>query len=338
MRPILRTLSGTAAALTALAANAALEAGEWQIASARRYGHVGRGGSSSLPTAPFSGSTGCNRFQGSGVVDGGALVIDSPPVTTLMACPDAALTAQDDRIVALFAGRASLAFDPFADRVTLTRSDTTLTLVPAGTAAAEPPGPADPLPPDPILPDPSLPGPLSLADAPFVTVFGVSDRLNIHAAPGTASEVVAKAPSGTLFRNKGCQTGEAHDWCNIVSLDASGTEGWAAADYLEPAAAATRAGAGVFDRIGSLACTDGGAATKCDAGVAYDPDGTTVVAVFRPDGVQRLFTFVDGSFAFADTSQAGGGFDATATRAEDVTSVSIEGERYDIPDDLVSGQ
>lgn len=180
--------------------------------------------------------------------------------------------------------------------------------------------------------------PGALAVAAFVTVTGVSDRLNIHAEPGVSSKVVSKAYAGTLFRNGGCQPGAAHDWCNVVYLDASGIEGWAAAEFLEPAAAAIRAGRGVYDQIGTLDCHDApdAPASKCDYGVARDADGTAVVAVFRPDGAQRLLTFLDGGFVVADTSAAAGGADASAAREGEATIVTVGAERYEIPDFLLS--
>lgn len=335
MRPVLCKLTAAAAAATALLAGGPLAAGEWRIASLDGAPTEGDARIAFAPDGSFAGSTGCNLFQGAGRIAQGRLVIDGPVATTRMACPGAALTRQEDGILGLLGGEVDLAFDPFADTLVLSRGATRVALTAAGAAPAQPPMPEAS--PGPDTPEPQA---MPLAEAGFVNVFGVSDRLNIHAEPSVSSPVVGKAPAGTLFRSKGCQAGDAHDWCNVVHLDASGLEGWAAAEYLEPAVAAIRAGQGVFDQIGTLACTDapGAPGAKCDYGVARDPDGTAVVAVFRSDGRPRLLTFVDGVFSFADSSEAGGGFDAAGTRAGESTIVTVDGERYEVPDYLLSGE
>ena len=100
--------------------------------------------------------------------------------------------------------------------------------------------------------------------------------------------MIGRVEAGTLLRNLGCREGGGRDWCNIEYVDASGTQGWAAAEYLEPASASIRAGQGIYDQIGRLGCVDvaGGAATECEYGVARDRDGTAVVTVFRGDRTQ----------------------------------------------------
>lgn len=313
----------------------ALNAAEWQITSVNGVATQGEAWISFTPDGAFGGSTGCNRFQGAGRVDEGSLLVEGPVAATQMACPGDELSRQEDGIFGLLVGSVDVFFDPFAERMTLVQGAATAELISTSAAPIANSPPAEPAPPEPAQPEPP-----ALATASFVNVYGVSDRLNIHSEPSVSSPVVGKAEAGTMFRNKGCEPGEAHDWCNVVYLDASGIEGWAAAEFLEPAVAATRAGAGVFDRIGTLDCTDSpnGAVEKCDFGIALDADGTAVVAVFRNDGLQRLLTFVGGTFAFTDTSEAAGGFDAAATRDGEHTIVVVEGERYEIEDSILTGR
>ncbi|MDN2566295.1 META domain-containing protein [Aquibium sp. A9E412] len=75
-----------------------------------------------------SGSTGCNRFSGGGRLDGTALVIDQPMATTRMACADAAVNAQERRILDALQGRLAVAYDPFAGTLALTSEATGTTL------------------------------------------------------------------------------------------------------------------------------------------------------------------------------------------------------------------
>jgi len=76
----------------------------------------------------ISGTTGCNRFNGRGAMDDGALVIDGPLATTRMACPGEAMTMQEDRILAALQGRLSIAFDPFSQSLQLVNEDAGVTL------------------------------------------------------------------------------------------------------------------------------------------------------------------------------------------------------------------
>lgn len=330
MKDIVRGKAAAASAGIVLALSAPAMAGEWQIVSVNGNAVAGEARVTFNADGTFGGSTGCNRFQGAGRIEAGAMVVSGPLAVTQMACPGDAMTRQDDAIVALFADTLSLAFDPFSETMTLARPDHQIMLAPPGAAVA-PEAPPEP------APKPA-PEPLALTDATFVNVFGISDRLRIHSAPGADASVVGRVEAGTLLRNKGCQTGSAHDWCNVVFLDASRTEGWAAAEYLEPASAALRAGQRVFDEIGTLTCmeTEGGAATECDFGIARDRDGTAVLTVFRADGGERVLTFQNGAFAFADTSEAGGGFDAAAEVDGDLIIVSVGGETYRVRTSLFS--
>lgn len=329
MRSFARTSkSFVAVVAVALLATSAANAAEWLIASVDGVATEGDARIAFNRDGTFGGSTGCNRFQGSGTFEDGQLVIDAPVATTKMACPGNALTRQDDTIVALFDGAIDVDFDPFGDRMTFSRIGTAVALDLAGDAYAPDTGPHQP----------SEPEQISLSSAAFVNVFGLSGHLNIHAEPNVSSRVVGKASAGILFRSNGCEQGQAHDWCNVVFLDASGVQGWAAAEYLEPATADIRAGEGIFDQIGKLSCaeTEDDPQTECDFGIARDPNGTAVVSVFRPDGFQRFLTFRNGAFAFTDSSQAGGGFDAAGSHQGDRTIVVIDGERYDVPDSLLS--
>lgn len=76
----------------------------------------------------ISGSTGCNRFNGRGVMDGETLVIEGPLATTRMACPGEALTMQEDRILAALQGTLNVTFDPFSRALQLVSESAGVTL------------------------------------------------------------------------------------------------------------------------------------------------------------------------------------------------------------------
>jgi hypothetical protein len=274
----------------------------------------------------LSGSTGCNRFTGSGRIEGGALRVDAPLATTRMACPGEGLSAQEDAVLGVLRGTVLLAFDPFSGRLDLIGGETALGLVPAAGVDNEPPVPQDADGPRAQTRPPGLPM------AGYVNVFGLSGHLNIRAAPSTGAPVAARALAGTLLRNRGCREAEGRTWCEVELLDTAGTTGWAAAEYLEPAPAGLRAGQGLFDEIGRIRCTLADAPEgDCEAGVARDPDGSAVVVVYRTGGAERFLSFDRDTFVAADASQAGGGFDAAASREGDAVVVTVDGERFVIP-------
>lgn len=332
----LRLSRSTAAAIAVMVGtSSAALAADWTFETVNGAPAQGAAFVSFNPDGTFGGSTGCNRFQGAGRVADGMLVVEGPVAMTQMACPGDALTAQDDTIAALFTAPTTIAFDPFNELVILLRDGLSATLSKAGAVHLP-----EPVPPAPEEPEAAAPAPLTLSDSTYVNVFGISDQLRIHTEPDVSSKVIGRVEAGTLLRNLGCREGGGRDWCNIEYVDASGTQGWAAAEYLEPASASIRAGQGIYDQIGRLGCVDvaGGAAAECEYGVARDRDGTAVVTVFRGDRTQRFFTFLQGEFAFADTSEAGGGFDAVGTRSGEVVSVTVGGERYDVPIDVLSAE
>lgn len=81
-----------------------------------------------LDDGGISGSTGCNRFNVSAVVESGTLRIEGPIATTRMACPGAGLTDQEDRILEALQGELLIRFDPFASALELSNDDITIRL------------------------------------------------------------------------------------------------------------------------------------------------------------------------------------------------------------------
>ncbi|EAU47300.1 hypothetical protein R2601_20851 [Salipiger bermudensis HTCC2601] len=184
-----------------------------------------------------------------------------------MACP-APLSEQEARLLELLGGEVVV--EPEGDGFRLLGGGVTATLV-----AQEP------------APD--------LGEASYVIVTGVDAALNIRAEPGTQSGVRARASLGRVMQSEGCEDRPDRLWCRVRFLDSSGTEGWAAADYLTVATAMRRAAAELFDEIGRLDCQPfGGAADRCEFGVARDAGVTGAMLVYLPDN-HRLLLSYDGS-------------------------------------------
>lgn len=272
----------------------------------------------------FSGSTGCNIFQGQARVDGAALIIEGPVATTRMACPGNALTRQDDAIIGVFDGPVELSFDPFSSLLRLGNGATELVLSPGDHIANE--GPA--------VPEPHA-GLGRPSGAPaYLNPFGLTQDMAIHAGPDAQSDVVGASFSGQVLRNDGCQD----DWCKVTTLDGLIT-GWVERRLLEASDTALRAGQGAFDATGRVSCraNAGSQVVQCAFGVARDDGGNATVSVTRPHGLPRVLFFADGAFLGADTSEADGGHEVSATLQGDVILIYVNDERYDIPKVLLWG-
>ena len=102
---------------------------------------------------------------------------------------------------------------------------------------------------------------------------------------------------------------------------------------------AERAGMGQADATGRIPCAQyaGQPTRQCDFRVAREGNGTATVVVTKPDGVTRALFFEDGRFLSADTSQADGYPEYSATRSGDMSIVRVGEERYEIPDAVIFG-
>ncbi|WP_172295351.1 META domain-containing protein [Pseudoruegeria sp. HB172150] len=290
---------------------------EWRIVAVDGFEALGEPEIRFDPDGTITGSTGCNEFVGRGRTEATSLVIDGNLALTRKACTDLALTRQEATIGTLLQGSIELAFDPFGTTMTLSRDGTSLALVTGD---------------DPVRSDPSERTAMPLAfNAPYLNVQGLRGNLNLRNAPSTEGEVVAKITVGTMLSNQGCQQGAEHDWCEVQTLDETPTQGWAAAEYLQPVSAERRADEGLFDRTGRLSCKLGGnnEPLDCDYGVATDRD-LAVLTVYLPSGSARVMFFADGGFAYH------GSANATVETVEDIVRVSIGDERYEIPVSEVS--
>lgn len=111
---------------------------------------------------------------------------------------------------------------------------------------------------------------------------------------------------------------------------------------LTPAAGVSsseRAGAGQFDATGRIACAQvtGQPTGQCEFGVAREGNGNATVIVTMLDGRKRAIFFQNGAPVGADTSQADGYGEFSATKESDLNFIRVGDERYEIPDAVVFG-
>lgn len=264
----------------------------------------------------FSGSTGCNSFTGTAFFADGFLLVDEPVATTRMACPGEDVTAQEDTVLRILKGAVDVAFNPVTGAMTLSKGADKIALSPGSFDNKTPEAEPEP----------------ALFNAGYVNVFGLSGPLNIRSEPTTEAKVVTRVLAGTLLRNDGCESRPDRGWCRIEFIDASGREGWAAAEYLQPAPALVRAKEGVFDRIGTVSCSfpGTGAAEQCDFGLARDGAHSAALVIYKPDGAAPLLSFVEGGFSSA-TEDGNAIAGITETVNDGMIQLSFAGERYEVP-------
>jgi hypothetical protein len=130
-----------------------------------------------------------------------------------------------------------------------------------------------------------------------------------------------------------------------------GPRGYVSAEYLKPAVSpdgsvatgtddsALRAGQGIFDATGYVSCAQyvGQTMSQCEFGVARAGGGYATVVIKKPEGRTRAIFFRMGKPVGADTSQADGYPEFSATREKDLHLIRIGNERYEIPDAVILG-
>lgn len=178
----------------------------------------------------------------------------------------------------------------------------------------------------------------------------VSSWLNLRELQSTKSRIVARYAPGTILDNLGCRQAEDRIWCDVQHLG-GGPRGYVSAEYLNPALSpdgsaafgpddsALRAGQGMFDATGNIPCTQsiGQPMTQCEFGVARAGGGYATVVIKKPAGRTRAIFFRMGKPIGADTSQADGYPEFSASKESDLNLIRVGNERYEIPDAVVLG-
>lgn len=300
--------------LSAVFASSTALASDWRLVSIDGIESSGDAVIQIGDDGSLSGSTGCNRFTGKGTYADKALTIDQPLATTRMACVETAIDAQEQRLLSLFQGLVSVAYDPHLVRLTLSANDHVALLHPEGHEGVE-----------------ELP---AVFKADKVVVTSLSGLLNFRAEPTTSSQVIARLQAQSMHTNLGCERRDDRDWCKL-SLE-NGLVGWASADYLDALTLGSRAQAGSFDMIGRLPCSasDGGNAGRCEYGASVEGN-RTLLAVFTDAGVPVVLWFQGGVY---DPLSSLGPFFSTESSSEktgDGIRVVIGSYRFDVPMNVV---
>ena len=94
---------------------------------------------------------------------------------------------------------------------------------------------------------------------------------------------------------------------------------------------------GAADASGEIACAQitGQAMGVCAARVVRGPDGRASVRVAFANGFSRVLHFDGGAFVRASSTMSGVGTDTDWTLEDGTHRVRVEGQRYELPHDLV---
>ena len=94
-----------------------------------------------------------------------------------------------------------------------------------------------------------------------------------------------------------------------------------------------------FNATGNIPCgrAVGQPMASCKFGVVREGDGRGSVTVFWPDGGYRVIYFEAGTPAHYDESDADAGAKMTVDRNADLFIVQLGGQRFEIPDAVISG-
>lgn len=276
----------------------------------------------------FKGNNGCNGYQGVGRFEGNGFFVEGPVATTRMGCPSEMLAELEDTVMHVMgSGFVATSYDPTSHSLFLTQENDRIEFKRQDVSTAEDDAS------DPLL------GP-TVFDVDYLNAFGLSGPLNIRDEPNTDAARVAHVLAGTLLRSSGCEQRPDRIWCAVEFIDASGTKGWAAGEYLQPAPAMLRASREVFDNIGTLDCLkqDASDTKKCDYGVARDGPSSAVLVVYNAEGKRSNLHFSGPEFIFADDPDGIWTQNAAVGPQDDAMVVTVGNTIYTIPKSVILGE
>jgi heat shock protein HslJ len=181
-------------------------------------------------------------------------------------------------------------------------------------------------------------------------VADISKTLNLRERPSTDARVLTGFPRITVLDNLGCEFSEARNWCYVQRFG-GGPVGYVAAEYLRPAESpdgqvmtgpdysALLAGHEIFDATGTIPCAQYGdqPMRACEFGVARSGGGYATVVINLQDAIRRAIYFRMGLPISADTSEADGHQEFSATQENDLHCIRVGDERYEIPNVVIWG-
>lgn len=176
----------------------------------------------------------------------------------------------------------------------------------------------------------------------------VGADVQLQSKPSSAAEVIRLLEKGEVLSNDGCQEAGHQIWCNVRSFR-GGRGGFVGFQNLQPARgpdgivpmgvddSRRRAEKRDFDAKSKIACAQerGQALGSCEAATAQSDGGDATVVVTFPNGFQRKLYFIHGEFVRASATMSGVGTDFAWNLTDDLYSIRVDDQRFELPIRLV---
>lgn len=155
------------------------------------------------------------------------------------------------------------------------------------------------------------------------------DTLKVRKAPGPSQPIVGELGRGDRVRNLGCRMQGSSRWCQVEAGAEQSFRGWVNGHYLRESAASA-----AHDSKGSLPCsTAAGQPTgSCPFRASRGSGGSANVWITLPSGKERYIQFREGKPVGTDP-----GLEMSFEHSDDLTTLRIGAERYEIPDAVIYG-
>lgn len=163
--------------------------------------------------------------------------------------------------------------------------------------------------------------------------------LAMRSAPSTQATIIMRFDEGAVLRNRGCRMAEGVRWCRVEFPGDSAAVGWARGDRLRegapPPGDALVPGT-PFHATGTIPCAiaKDQPTSPCRFGVVRQGVGRAAVTIFMPGGTERVIRFDNG---VPSGSNAPTGAKLGFKRNADLFLISINAERYEVPEAVLNG-
>ncbi len=173
----------------------------------------------------------------------------------------------------------------------------------------------------------------------FWRVTAGANPIAMRNAPSAHATIVMRFTEGAILRNRGCRIVEGTRWCQVQFPGDPKGVGWMRGDRLResgPPKGDVLVPGTPFHATGTIPCAlaKGQPTSPCRFGVIRQGLGSAAVTIFLPNGAERIIRFDKGVPSSSDAQD-----DArlSFTRNADLFLISINAERYEIPDAVVNG-
>jgi hypothetical protein len=173
----------------------------------------------------------------------------------------------------------------------------------------------------------------------FWRVTAGANPIAMRSAPSAHAKIVMRFTDGAILRNLGCRMAEGTRWCQVQFPGDPAGVGWMRGDRLResgPPKGDVLVPGTPFHATGTIPCAlvKGQPTSPCRFGVIRQGPGRAAVTIFLPNGTERTIRFDN---SVPSSSDAQDDARLSFARNGDLLLISINAERYEIPDAVVNG-